>query len=69
MEIQNLRTQVTQFQTQQKSFSEESLVGRKQLEEELEKQKELREKAEKARRILEDRMEELMNKKSKFMCF
>lgn len=60
-EIQNLRTQVNQTQ--------DSLVERKQLEQELESQKELREKAEKARRILEDRMEELMNKKSKFMCF
>ncbi|CAO3658588.1 unnamed protein product [Rhizopus stolonifer] len=60
-EIQNLRTQVNQTQ--------DSLAERKQLEQELESQKELREKAEKARRILEDRMEELMSKKSKFMCF
>ncbi|KAI9261153.1 hypothetical protein BY458DRAFT_478110 [Sporodiniella umbellata] len=60
-EIQLLRTQVHQ--------SQDSLNERKELEEELETQKMLREKAEKARRILEDRMEELMNKKSKFMCF
>jgi hypothetical protein len=69
LEIQNLRTQVTQIQTQQKTLSDESLIERKELEEQLEAQKVLKEKAEKARRILEDRMDELMNKKSKFMCF
>jgi chromosome segregation ATPase len=69
LEIQNLRTQVTQIQTQQKTLSDESSVEVKELEEKLEQQKALKEKAEKARRILENRMDELMNKKSKFMCF
>lgn len=69
LEIQNLRTQVTQIQTQQKTLSDESSVELKELEEKLEQQKALKEKAEKARRILENRMDELMNKKSKFMCF
>jgi chromosome segregation ATPase len=69
LELQNLRSQVTQVQDKQKMDSEKSIVERKKLEEELQTQKQMKEKAEKARRILENRMEELMNKKSKFMCF
>ncbi|KAI8883627.1 kinesin-domain-containing protein [Backusella circina FSU 941] len=69
LELQNLRSQVTQVQDKQKMDSEKSIVERKKLEEELQSQKQMKEKAEKARRILENRMEELMSKKSKFMCF
>lgn len=69
LEIQNLRTQVTQIQSQQKNTTDESINERKELEQKLEEQKLLKEKAEKARRILENRMDELMTKKSKFMCF
>lgn len=69
LEIQNLRTQVTQIQSQHQNTSDESVHERKALEDQLEEQKVLKEKAEKARRILENRMDEIMNKKSKFMCF
>ncbi|KAI9270989.1 hypothetical protein EDC94DRAFT_596739 [Helicostylum pulchrum] len=69
LEIQNLRSQVTQIQSQHQNTSEESVHERKALEDQLEEQKALKEKAEKARRILENRMDEIMNKKSKFMCF
>ncbi|OAD81146.1 hypothetical protein PHYBLDRAFT_129610 [Phycomyces blakesleeanus NRRL 1555(-)] len=69
LEIQNLRTQVTQIQTHQLSSANHIAEERKALESELEAEKRLKEKAEKARHILENRMEELMNKKNKFMCF
>ncbi|OBZ82269.1 hypothetical protein A0J61_09676 [Choanephora cucurbitarum] len=69
LEISNLRTQVSQIQSQQMSSNQESISERQELENKLKQQKELKEKAEKARRILENRMDELMNRKSKFMCF
>ncbi|KAI8387359.1 hypothetical protein BD560DRAFT_419831 [Blakeslea trispora] len=69
LEINNLRSQVSQIQSHQMASSQESLHERKELEDKLKQQKELKEKAEKARRILENRMNELMNRKSKFMCF
>ncbi|KAG0168002.1 hypothetical protein DFQ30_005399 [Apophysomyces sp. BC1015] len=69
MEIQNLRSQVTQIQTQQATTTTQVAEDLKKLEEELESEKRLKEKAEKARHILENRMDELMSKKNKFMCF
>lgn len=64
-EIQHLRSQLSQYQ----SASDRSLEDQKQLQEELDKERRLKEKAEKARHILEARMEELMSKKNKFVCF
>ncbi|KAI8144998.1 hypothetical protein BJV82DRAFT_604456 [Fennellomyces sp. T-0311] len=69
IEIQNLRSQVTQARNQQQSVVTRTAEEYKMLEEELAKQRRLKEKAEKARLILENRMEELMSKKNKFMCF
>lgn len=64
LEIQNLRSQVSAQSDAAKTADEIQ-----SLEEALEKERQLKEKAEKARHILEHRMEELMSKKSKFMCF
>ena len=69
IEIQNLRSQVTQARTQQQTAATRTAEEYKMLEDELVKQRRLKEKAEKARLILENRMEELMSKKNKFMCF
>lgn len=63
MEIENLRSQVSQGQSGMEDDE------RKRLQEELEQERRLKEKAEKARYILERRMEELMTKRNKFMCF
>ncbi|ORZ13713.1 hypothetical protein BCR42DRAFT_467444 [Absidia repens] len=69
VEIKNLRSQVTQIMTQQKMCLDESGERRKHLETALEQERRLKERAEKARLILENRMEILMSKKNKFMCF
>lgn len=69
IEIANLRNQIDQARTQQQSAATRTAEEYRQLEEALERERRLKEKAEKARHILEDRMEELMSKKSKFMCF
>ncbi|KAF7722803.1 hypothetical protein EC973_002687 [Apophysomyces ossiformis] len=69
MEIQNLRSEVTQIRNQQATTSSQAAEELKRLEEQLENEKRLKEKAEKARHILENRMDELMSKKNKFMCF
>ncbi|CDH55121.1 predicted protein [Lichtheimia corymbifera JMRC:FSU:9682] len=64
LEIQNLRSQVSA-----QSDAAKTAEDIQSLEDALEKERQLKEKAEKARHILEHRMEELMSKKSKFMCF
>lgn len=69
LEIQNLRSQVTQAQSVQQSVMVKWAEEQKVLQEQLEKERKAKEKAEKARIILENRMEELMTKKHKFMCF
>ncbi|CAO3597578.1 unnamed protein product [Absidia cylindrospora] len=69
VEIKNLRSQVTQILTQQKMCLDESGERRKYLETALEQERRLKERAEKARLLLENRMEILMSKKNKFMCF
>ncbi|KAG0179187.1 hypothetical protein DFQ28_002380 [Apophysomyces sp. BC1034] len=61
-EIEHLKTQVTQAQ--------QTMVDQcEQLKIELENERHLKDKAEKGRRILESRMDELIKKKNKFMCF
>ncbi|KAG2221904.1 hypothetical protein INT45_013240 [Circinella minor] len=69
IEIQNLRSQVNQTRSQHQSAALRTAEEYKTLEEELTRQRHLKDKAEKARLILENRMEELMSKKNKFMCF
>lgn len=69
LEIQNLRSQINQVQSGQRLSMEQELQEREKLLKELEQERQLKDKAEKARRIMENRMEELMNKRHKFMCF
>lgn len=69
LEIQNLRSQINQVQSGQRLSMEQEIQEREKLLKELEHERQLKDKAEKARRIMENRMEELMNKRNKFMCF
>ncbi|KAI9491597.1 hypothetical protein BDB00DRAFT_874161 [Zychaea mexicana] len=67
MEMENLRSQVTRAQDDASVDLEREEI--KKLQDELSSERVLKEKAEKARHILEHRMEELMSKRNKFMCF
>lgn len=62
LELEHLRSQ-------QNGWHEEESVERTRLLEELENERMLKDKAERARTILEHRMEKLMCKRNKFMCF
>ncbi|KAI7882048.1 kinesin-domain-containing protein [Lichtheimia hyalospora FSU 10163] len=62
LELEHLRSQ-------QNGWHEEENVERTRLIEELENERMLKDKAERARTILEHRMEKLMCKRNKFMCF
>ncbi|KAJ8663336.1 hypothetical protein O0I10_000575 [Lichtheimia ornata] len=62
LELEHLRSQ-------QNGWHEEESVERNRLLEELENERMLKDKAERARTILEHRMEKLMCKRNKFMCF
>ncbi|KAG2226634.1 hypothetical protein INT45_005120 [Circinella minor] len=67
LEMENLKNQVARAQDDASvDFDNEEI---KKLQDELSNERVLKEKAEKARRILEHRMEELMSKRNKFMCF
>lgn len=62
LELEHLRSQ-------QHGWHEEESIERTRLIEELENERMLKDKAERARTILEHRMEKLMCKRNKFMCF
>ncbi|KAI8141858.1 hypothetical protein BJV82DRAFT_517767 [Fennellomyces sp. T-0311] len=67
LEIDNLKSQVTH--AHEEAGVEHERDETRKLREELANERVLKEKAEKARHILEHRMEELMSKRNKFMCF
>lgn len=56
-------------QSQEQVLDDDATCRCKDLQRQLAEERKLKEKAEKARRILENRMEELMTKRNKFMCF
>ncbi|RUP49764.1 hypothetical protein BC936DRAFT_141534, partial [Jimgerdemannia flammicorona] len=68
-EVNNLRAEVQHARGEIESSLAKVKEEKRQLELALEQEKKAKDKAERARNILENRMEELMNKKSKFMCF
>jgi chromosome segregation ATPase len=68
-ELTNLRAEVTTLRTQMQSVEQVKTEERSTLQKQLEAERKYKERAERARVILENRMEELMNKKNKFMCF
>lgn len=65
IEVNKLKTQLEQATVQQEKTNKEL----KKLQSDLEAERSAKEKAEKARVILENRIDQLMSKKSKFMCF
>lgn len=65
IEVDKLKTQLEQATVQQEKTNTEL----KKLQSDLEAERSAKEKAEKARVILENRIDQLMSKKSKFMCF
>lgn len=67
LEIENLRSSSLPPDMQKQPQSADSQV--KRLQEELAAERALKDKAEKARVILENRMDQLMTKRNKFMCF
>jgi chromosome segregation ATPase len=68
-ELTTLREEVTTLRTQMQSVEQVKAEERTTLQKQLEAERKYKERAERARVILENRMEELMNKKNKFMCF
>lgn len=68
-ELTTLREEVTTLRTQMQSVEQVKAEERTNLQKQLEAERKYKERAERARVILENRMEELMNKKNKFMCF
>jgi chromosome segregation ATPase len=65
IEVDKLKTQLEQATAQQEKTNKEL----KKLQSDLEAERSAKEKAEKARVIVENRIDQLMSKKSKFMCF
>jgi chromosome segregation ATPase len=68
-ELDNLKKQLEQASAQLSSQQEKSAKDLKKLQDDLDAERKAKEKAEKARVILENRIDQLMSKKSKFMCF
>ncbi|KAM3580523.1 hypothetical protein VKS41_007185 [Umbelopsis sp. WA50703] len=68
-ELDQAKQQLSAMTTQLTEQQEQSARDVKKLQEELEATRKAKEKAEKARVILENRIDQLMSKKSKFMCF
>lgn len=70
LEIENLRSSSLPAEVQQQQQQPQSADSQlKRLQEELAAERALKDKAEKARVILENRMDQLMTKRNKFMCF
>lgn len=68
-ELDNLKKQLEQASAQLLSQQEKSAKDLKRVQDDLDAERKAKEKAEKARVILENRIDQLMSKKSKFMCF
>ncbi|KAI9288645.1 hypothetical protein BC943DRAFT_357507 [Umbelopsis sp. AD052] len=68
-ELTTLRAEVSTLRIQMQSVEQVKTEERTTLQKQLEAERKYKERAERARVILENRMEELMNKKNKFMCF
>ncbi|RHZ75213.1 hypothetical protein Glove_216g122 [Diversispora epigaea] len=67
--IENLRSQLDEAQTQIKNARTTVEEEQKIMEGVLEEERKAKMKAEKARSVLENRMEQIINKKRRFMCF
>lgn len=68
-ELSSLRAEVSNLRSQMDKVEQVKSEERATLQKQLDTERRYKEKAERARVILENRMEELMSKKSKFMCF
>lgn len=68
-ELSTLRAEVSNLRSQMEQVEQVKSEERTTLQKQLDTERRYKEKAERARVILENRMEELMSKKSKFMCF
>lgn len=68
-ELDKMKQQLSTMSVQLTEQQEQSADEVKKLQDEIEATKKAKEKAEKARVILENRIDQLMSKKSKFMCF
>ncbi|KAG2184965.1 hypothetical protein INT43_000878, partial [Umbelopsis isabellina] len=68
-ELDNLRAEVSNLRTKIQKAEEIKAEERAALQKQLDSERRYKEKAERARVILENRMEELMSKKNKFICF
>lgn len=68
-ELDNLRAEVSNLRNKIQKADEIKAEERAALQKQLDSERRYKEKAERARVILENRMEELMSKKNKFICF
>ena len=68
-EIKSLRTELDEAHLQVERTKSTVQEEKKAMESVLEEERRAKENAEKARSILENRMEQLMAKRNKFMCF